>query len=284
MKAIKTVRDRLPKRVTLVTHPRPHTDDIAGFWLFRRYLPECARSPFRFVSSKEKDPGRANEIWVGVGRGRFDEHKGDIGECAATLVYKYVQERRPDLSDAERRALDRLVAWVRDEDTGLHDLDRDREFGVMSILRSYFDAHKHDSKELTRFGLEILDGIFASLLSTERLAEDWERRVEFESPWGRAVGLETAAYGADDYAYTKGYQLLVLVNPERGFRHFRASAKSTADLSEAYETLMRLDPKSDWFLHHSKKLLLSGSDVAPDSKKSKLGLRDLIRVLQPIGE
>lgn len=267
----------------IVTHPRPHVDDIAGVWLLRRYLPECGGTKVAFVSSSESDPGKLGEYWVGVGRGRFDEHKGDLGESAATLVLRFVLERRTDLEGAERTALDRLMVWVRDEDMGLHDKDPDREFGIMSVLRSHYDRHGRDSKELLDFGLELVEDVFMSLLNSERLARDWARRVEFESPWGPAVGLETSAYGADDYAYTHGFELLALVNPEKGFRHYRASARSEVDLTEAYMTLERLDPKADWFLHHSKKLLLSGSDVAPDSRKSKLSLRDLIRVLQPIG-
>lgn len=266
----------------LVTHPRPHTDDITGIWLLRRYLPECRKAKVSFVSSSGRDPGRPGEIWVGVGRGLFDEHKGDIGESAATLVMRHILETRPDIAGVEKAALDRLMVWVRDEDIGMHEEGHDREFGVMSILRSHFDRRGHDSEELLAFGSEIIEDIFVSLVNREVLAMDWERREEFESPWGKAVALETSAYGADDYAYSRGFDLLVLISPEKGFRHFRASARSEIDLTEVYMALKRLDPKADWFLHHSKKLLLSGSDVAPDSKKSKLSLRDLIRVLQPI--
>lgn len=272
------------KKYTFVTHHRPHIDDICGVWQFLRFLPEGRGAEVRFVSSKKPDSGLPEEIWIGVGRGRFDEHKGDLGESAATLVFKYLRAEQADLAKVDLDALTRLVTWIRDEDTGLHDDEYDREFGIMSMLRSHYDRHGRDSSELLRFGLEILDNVYESLKNSARLALDWEKRIDFESPWGRAVGLVTGSYGADDFAYQKGFMLVVIEDTVRGFRGFRAAAKSNVDLSSAYETLRRVDPKADWYLHHSRKLLLCGSDVAPDSRKSNLSLKDLIRVLTPLPE
>ncbi|TAL19292.1 hypothetical protein EPN90_03950 [Patescibacteria group bacterium] len=252
-------------------------------WLLARFWPPAKDAAFDFVSAKERDPGDPARIWVGVGRGKFDEHKGDLGESAASLVFRFIKETRKGLASEELNALTRLVLWIRDEDTGLHDKDRDREWTPAPLLRQYYDLHDADPARLTQFGFEILAATYAELLMREQLVKDWENRLEFESPWGRAVALETAAYGADEYAYQQGFILLVLIDSRRGFRGFRAAPDSNVDLTAAYETLRRADPKADWYLHHSRKLLLCGSDVAPDSKLSKLGLRDLVRVLQPVG-
>lgn len=268
--------------LTLVTHHRPHIDDICGMWLLARYWKPAKEHRFAFVSSKERDPGDPARVWVGVGRGRFDEHKGDLGESATSLVFRFVREERKDLKPGELNALTRLVTWVRDEDMGLHDEEPERPFGPTAFLRSHFDLNGRDSATVVSFCLAYLDDVFEALRMEERLAEDWEARNEFESPWGHAVALETTAYAMDEYAYRRGFALVVFVNPKTGFRGFRAAPKSAVDLTAAYEALRRADAKTDWYLHHSRKLLLAGSDVAPDSKLSRLTLQDLVRVLEPV--
>ncbi len=270
------------KKITLITHPRPHIDDLCGMWLLARFWPPAKKADFEFISSTTADPGDPRRVWVGVGRGRFDEHKGDIGESAATLVFKFLKTERPDIDAAEMAALEKLVFWVRNEDLALHSDDPYRDFSIPTILRSHYDLHRRDSRELAEFGFKLLDDLYETLQNQVRLERDWQNRYEFEGPWGPAVAIETSAYGADDYAYNHGFKLLVLLDPVRGNRAFRAAANSQVDLTEAYETLKRADPKVSWFLHHSRKLLLSGSDVAPEVRRSKLSLKDLLHVIQPM--
>jgi hypothetical protein len=272
------------KTLALVTHHRPHIDDICGMWLLARFWRPRSTPTFRFVSSSERDPGDNTEVWVGVGRGQFDEHKGDIGESATTLVYHFLLAEHVIFSPLQKAALDGLVRWVRDEDVGLHDAVENRALSIAAMLRSHFDLHRHDSTALVSFGFTLLDDIFAAMVNSEALVVDWQNRVEFDGAWGRAVAVESAAYGVDDFAYQQGFSLLVLLNPARGFRAYRAAARSTVDLTETYETVKRVEPKADWYLHHSRKLLICGSDVAPDSHLSKLSLQDLIRAVQPFGE
>ncbi len=271
------------KPLALVTHHRPHIDDICGMWLLARFWKPRSAPVFRFVSSSERGPTDSTELWIGVGRGKFDEHKGDIGESATTLVYQFLLEAEVSFSSVQKAALDGLVRWVRDEDVGLHDAVENRAFSIAAMLRSHFDLHGHDSAVLVEFGFTLLDDIFAAMMNSETLSADWQKRAEFASIWGRAVGVESAAYGVDDFAYQQGFPLLVLLNPVRSFRAYRAAARSSVDLTETYEALKRVEPKADWYLHHSRKLLICGSDVAPDSHLSKLTLQDLIRAVQPFG-
>lgn len=271
------------KTLALVSHYRPHIDDICGMWLLARFWQPRAEPTFRFVSSSERGPVDDTELWIGVGRGKFDEHKGDIGESATSLVYRFLEQIKSAVSPAQKVALEGLVRWVRDEDVGLHDAVENRAFSIAAILRSHFDLHGNDSRELVCFGFSLLDDIFAAMVNSETVGEDWQRRVEFESLWGRAVAVESAAYGVDDFAYQQGFSLLVLLNPVRGFRAYRAAARSDVDLTATYEVLRRVDGKADWYLHHSRKLLICGSDVAPDSYLSKLTLQELMRAVQPFG-
>lgn len=263
---------------TLVTHVRPHLDDICGMWLFRKFVPSFRGAPMRFVSATTKDPGDPKVVFIGMGRRRFDEHKGDVGESATSLVWRFV---RPKVRNSiDRAALDRLVLWVRDEDRGMHDLEPGRELGPIPQLRSYFERHGRDSRRLTEFGFELLEGILSSLRNTALLDGAWKKRIEFRTRWGAGVALATAVADADQYAYQKGAVLLVLHNTETGFRHYRASAKSRVNLTSVYRQLMKVDRQADWYLHHSKKLLLSGSDVAPETKLSKLPLHRLVDLVK----
>lgn len=68
----------------LVTHLRPHLDDVCALWLLRRYLPEAKDAEIGFVATNERGGDvhdSADTVHIGVGRGMFDEHKGDVGEC-----------------------------------------------------------------------------------------------------------------------------------------------------------------------------------------------------------
>lgn len=229
----------------------------------------------RFVSSltaaRHAGP---NKILIGVGRGKFDEHKGDVEESAASLVWKEV--RRKVQASVRRSALDRLVAWVREEDRGMHDNLPERTISIPSLLRAYYEAHGKSSAKLAKFGFDILDAMLWNYEQEVQLEQDWKKRRDFASQWGKATALTSTVADADLYAYARGYVLVVLANPSNGYRAFRAPAWSRVDLTAVYRRVIKEEPRASWYLHHSKKLLLAGSDVAPDARPSKLTLQKMI--------
>ncbi|MEY4744580.1 MAG: hypothetical protein RL272_525, partial [Candidatus Parcubacteria bacterium] len=146
---------------TLITHLRPHLDDICAMWLLKRYLPESKEAALDFIATNEKggdvvaDP---DLTYIGVGRGKYDEHKGDIGECATTLVWNDIKGRVPR-DEKEMRAVGKIVAWVLLEDTGKLNAEPYRFFSVPAIIEGYFDGHGRDSKAVTEFGFAMLDSL-----------------------------------------------------------------------------------------------------------------------------
>jgi len=65
-------------------------------WLLLRYAPESKGAKLEFivtnaVGGKVKDD--PDYVYIGVGRGKFDEHKGDVGQCATTLVFNDLKVR-----------------------------------------------------------------------------------------------------------------------------------------------------------------------------------------------
>jgi len=267
---------------TLVTHHRPHLDDICGFWLFMRYIPEFADAQFDFISTDHKgNPSEDTEdrIHIGVGRGQFDEHKGDVGDCATSLVFKHIREH-VDLEPRTERALDKIVQWVLLEDTGrLTKIDQ-RDFTVPIILKGEYERTKRDSGAVVELGLKMLDALLPGQLNQVRVEEDWETRTEFDSRFGRAVALESDASGIDSFAYKKGIPLVVQINAGSRYHGIRADAGSDIDLTPVYDELMRREPDVGWYLHHSKKMLLCGGDLSPEVKPSSMALEDLIMMLQ----
>lgn len=229
----------------------------------------------RFVSSltaaRHAGP---NTILIGVGRGKFDEHKGDVLESAASLVWKEL--RRKVQASVRRGALDRLVAWVREEDRGMHDKLPERTISIPSLLRAYYEAHGKSSHQLAQFGFDILDAMLWNYEQEVQLERDWKRRRDFKSQWGKAVALTSSVADADLYAYARGYALVLLANPRNGYRAFRAPAWGEMNLTAVYQRVIKEEPRASWYLHHSKKLLLAGSDVAPDARPSKLTLQKMI--------
>ncbi|MAG11316.1 MAG: hypothetical protein CMI52_00715, partial [Parcubacteria group bacterium] len=55
--------------------------------------------------------------------------------------------------------------------------------------------------------------------------------------------------------------------------------KAKVNLTQAYKKASKLEPEAEWYLHHSKRMLICGSDVAENKKLSKMSLEKLISLL-----
>ncbi len=62
----------------------------------------------------------------------------------------------------------------------------------------------------------------------------------------------------------------------------RYTLDANIDLTLAYERLKKMDPSATWYLHIGKKMLLNGSVKNPKMRPTKLGLNDIIKVLEKI--
>lgn len=265
---------------TLITHLRPHLDDVCAVWLLKRCLPEAKNASIDFIAT---GPGGGKVVddpemvYIGVGRGRFDEHKGDVGQCATTLVFNHIKEKT-SLDPMEQRALQKLVDWVFLEDTGKLSTVDFRDFTVPVLIELYPAGPGSDAK-VTELGFAILDAMLVVQRNAVRVEDDWAKRKEFASRYGKAVAIESEARKLDTFAYAKGFDIAVIVDHKRAYNTVRASADSSIDLTQAYETLKKIDPDADWFFHHSKKMLICGGDHGPNAKPSKLSLEQMIDLI-----
>ncbi|MFH0928585.1 MAG: hypothetical protein V1821_03885 [bacterium] len=268
---------------TLVTHLLPHLDDICGLWLVKRYLPGWSQARTVFLTRQssqmatyKKQPVDSDPqiIHVGVGRGRFDEHKGDVGKSASLLVFEYLLKINK-IPAADRAPLQNLVEAIRQEDTGELKTLPHRNLFLGSLLSAI-----ESSKERTRIGLTLLDAALEKYRGEIKLLQDFKKARSFQTPWGKGVALKTAEGGADALAYQRGFVIALILNPVGGWRMFRSRPDSKVNLTKIYQAVKGKEPQADWFLHHSGKLLLCGSSTAAKVRMSKLSLQEMIELIK----
>ena len=221
---------------------------------------------------------KGNEILVGTGHGQFDEHTGKMRDSAATLVLKFLDASGWLPKEPYKlRALETVVEHVR-----MTDFAEDfqyphivREFLPEAILSGW--KRQFSDAVVVRKGIELIEALYIENRTWEETAQLWPTRVELRAGKFRGVGLVGHPLGsADRMAYDHGFDFVILVDPKYRRRQFRASTRSDVDFSKTYNFLLQQDREARWYLHHSGKILISGSEVATDKQLSHLDLDALI--------
>jgi len=264
---------------TLITHINPHLDDITAIWLFKKFHPDFEDANVQFVSAAKGNlpvDESLEEVYLGVGRGKFDEHKGDIDDCAASLVWKDLEASGFDpKNEFEKQALEELIEWVRLDDTGkLKDL-KYPEFYVSSFIR--IGGGEEDSIKNLNLGLDILDRILKILINKQKAKKEWENAFSFQTKWGQGFAV-SGSFINRNFCDTKEGDVFLMVDPVN--RSVQYYTPKDIDLEEIYNKVKDLDPEASWFLHQSHKMVICGSNSAPDSKPTKLNFDQLVAVLK----
>ena len=265
---------------TLITHINPHLDDICAIWLFIRLHPDFKDVEIEFISAaKGNIPVDESEdmIYLGVGRGRFDEHKGDLEDCAASLVWKYLKEENFAPSDEiYEKALEELVEYVKLDDLGkLIDL-KYGEFSIPGFIRVF--CVEKASRENLELGFQILDRVYQVLINKQKALKDWDKRLEFETKWGKGVAV-VSEHVNRSFCDSQDGSIFLMKDPKHNSIQFY-TPKGGIDLEPVYIKVKELDPDAGWFLHQSHKMVICGSGSAPDSKPTKLTFEELTEVLK----
>lgn len=277
---------------TIVTHLNPDQDAVCSSWLALRFFPGWKNAKLEFVPAGETLNNRPPDgdpaiIHVDTGLGKFDHHHTpDKNQCASSLVLAEMKNKQfIRRNSLDENALNRMTDVVLDVDHAGDKLwphpESDRyEFFLEPILDGLkMGDNKLQSEEISRFGFIALDGIFSEMkakISAERIIAEG---VEFSSPWGKGIGMETENDVVLTLAERRGYMMVVKKDPQKGNVRIYAHPVSGADLTEANMEISRRDPNSDWFLHASKKMLLNGSRANPKMRPTKLTLEEIIKIL-----
>ncbi len=269
---------------TLITHINPHLDDICAIWLFKKFHNYFKDAEIKFLSAAKegvtyegkKVDSDPEVVHFGIGRGKFDEHKGDTLESASSLVWQYIKESGMSPKDEiEFKALEELVYWNTLIDTGKAPNYEFSEFSVQSFIRP-LDGDEESSKKAIELGEEILDRILEVLKRRQQSIKDWEGRQEFQTRYGLTIAVSSETVDRA-FCKTKQGDLFLMYDPKFKSIQFYSDSK---DLMNLYEKLKKEDPEASWFLHHSHHMVICGSSSAPDSKPTKLSLNQLIEVVK----
>lgn len=268
----------------IVTHKKPHLDEVVAAWLLKTFDPALKDATFEFVgytTDGSNVPKGDQYVAIGVGRGKFDEHGLKVGHSCNQLVYQDLLHRGLIPNDRfEDKALQWLVDYAHKEDTGQWEVTNPQytSFFIPAILRGQWLVHQ-DDQQLMAFGLEIVESVVSQLNERAKFDLDWDRRTEFETKWGKAVGVHSSFRGSDAFAYHLGFVLRVQTDPTKAFGDYRAPANSSVDLTELYAKLNQLEPKT-WYLHQSKKILTANVDPATGQQPTAFNLSQLISFVQ----
>ncbi len=152
----------MPNIRTIVTHLKPHLDEIVAIWMLWRWgkekYPGVDQASVEYWTGGKSPDGRSAEEWeadgcllIGVGGGRFDEHRNGTAspECAATLVAK-------DLGLDTDPALAKILAFTHRIDTR----GGSQPFDLFSLTKLVFQ-HVSDPEEAFAWAVMALDAKYA---------------------------------------------------------------------------------------------------------------------------
>ncbi len=270
---------------TIVTHIGPDLDAIASVWLVKTFFPGWEEASVAFVPAGTTLDGKGADddpavIHVDTGFGKYDHHQTNDDTCAALLVYDVVKTMRG--SDA---ALERLLAVV-------NDVDHFREvffpnptadfwdIGLVAQIDGWRLIHADNPIKIIELGMQALDGIykvFQNKLWAERELKD--RGVEFETKWGKGIGVETTNDETIHLAQKMGYTIAVRKDPKKGYVRIKSLPNDAIDLEPVYAVFSQMEPTATWFLHASHHMVLNGSSKNPDMRPTKQTLRQIIEVI-----
>lgn len=263
---------------TLVTHINPHLDDISAIWLFKKFHPEIQNAQIEFINASrdaESKDDSGEKIFFGTGGGKYDEHKGDLEDCAASLVWKDIKSKGlAPANDIELKALDDLIEWNRLIDLGKGTNYDFGPYSVQAFIRSK-ESTQEDSLKSYELGEQILDRIFGLLTKIKQSEIDWEERVEFETKFGKSAAVVSETVDRS-FVRNKGFNLILIYDPKFKSAQF-FTPSFDIDLESIYKKLIEAEPDCGWFLHQSHHMVICGSSSAPN-QSTGLTLEQLIEI------
>lgn len=276
----------------IFTHINPDTDAIAGVWLVKKFLPGWQEAEIGFVeatsSIKENSTVDANPdvLYVDVGRGKLDHHQTGEYLSATRLCWEEIlkQTDGQGLKPLELQAIEQLVEIETEIDNARFlswpEVKEGRYFFYLHEIVDGLRGIAETDDQILEFGFRAFEAIFLDLKGKIKADEELGSGTIFETPWGKAIALETGNKQVLFRGEALGYVLVLKRDPENGCARIYSRADSKVDLTKAYNKFKEMDPESDWFLHATKRLLINQSTINPNMRPTKLTLKQIIEVLK----
>lgn len=204
---------------TIVTHRRPHLDEIIGIWLLKKFggkeFPGIKDAAIDFTDAGDRTPnGKSWREWhdqgyvlVGIGGGRFDEHANQVkdkkeGHCAASLIAKALEvEEMPEIQPIVKMATQNDLNGAK----SIFDIGY-----IINLLHAQFD----DTENIIRWVNVALDAIY------QNQAEFWSKsREEFE----RSAQIEEIVWRKEDGTEGRRFNFVTLESDDEQVTKFARS-------------------------------------------------------------
>jgi hypothetical protein len=266
----------MERALLIVGHLAPDLDCLTAIWILMQFG-GAANATLEFVSAGrtwqdapvDSDP---SIVHVDTGGGRFDHHQRKARNlCAAELVRRAIAP-----SDV---ALERMVRQVCQIDNATAPAGEQGFFNITSLITGYNLLFPNRPRHVAYAMFPNLGAWHEHESRQIRLEAAFARRLEFETPWGLGIAMESDDGGSSKLAYRHG-AVLYAYRDGHGWMGIAAQSRSNVDLSPVYQDLRHIDQGADWYLHPSHRLLLCGSATAPPRMASRLTLPELVRVIQ----
>ena len=260
----------------IVGHLAPDLDCLTAIWILVRFG-GAAQAELEFVPAGrtwQDRPADADPLVVHVdtGGGRFDHHQRQARNlCAAELVRRAIAPQDP--------ALERMVRQVCQIDNATAPAREQGFFNITSLIAGYNLLFPNKPHHVAYAMFPNLDAWHEHEARQIRLEAAFARRLEFETPWGLGIAMESDDGGSSRLAYRYG-AVLYAYRDGHGWMGIAAQSRSNVDLTPVYQDLRKVDASADWYLHPNHRLLLCGSATAPPRVPSRLTLRELVDVIQ----
>ena len=266
----------MKQATTIVGHLAPDLDCLTAIWILVRFG-GAADAELVFVPSGETFEHRLVDIdpcivHVDTGGGRYDHHQRNAQQlCAAELVRRAIAPK--DV------ALERLVRRVCQLDTATAPAGEQGFFNINALITGYNLLYPTRPQHVAAAMLPNLDAWHEFESRQLRLESAFARRLEFDTPWGLGIAMESEDGGSSKLAYGRG-AVLYVYRDGHGWMGIAAQARSNVDLAPIFQNLQSIDRDADWYLHPNHRLLLCGTAKAPPRVPSRLTLPELVRVIQ----
>jgi hypothetical protein len=211
-------------------------------------------------------------LHVDTGGGRFDHHNEQgYDTCAAELVRQAIAPNDP--------VLERITAQVTRIDQA--DVPRNKRavfFNVTDLINGYNSLFPNRPHHVAEAMMPNFDAWYEHEARQMRLERAFSRRLEFSTPWGLGIAMQSEEGASSRLAFQQG-AVLYAYRDGRGYMGIAAQSRSHVDLEPVYRALKRVDGEADWYLHPNHRLLLCGTPKAPPRHYSHLSLEELVDVI-----
>jgi hypothetical protein len=302
----------------IVTHMSPDLDAIGSVWVIKKYLPGWSDAEVKFVPAGNRLERVKNNpefeekailsvdkdeiMHVDTGRGPLDHHQtADQSTCGASRCWEFVQTElqrlKQPLKEEHIAATNKIIQVIVDYDHFQEvfrpEADADyQDFSFWAINEGLQYLKPGEDDYYVEYGRTCLEYLLSFFINKVWSESEMQKGVEFETRYGKGMGIETINTSVIKFAQKRGYVIVFVKDPRRGHvsiktlpNHARGSEETEKvrkgiDLTLAYEQLKKMDTEASWYLHVSKKMLLNGSTKNPDMKPTTLTLDEIIKVLK----